>query len=132
EAATLHYKLPSFASFVGREKEFAELQRRMNATISGECQLAIVSGEAGVGKTRLMDELENLAKARKVRVLHGRFYEQDKGFPYQGFCEVLQEYFQPRGVQDTSGPLPDFSDLAADLIALFPVLAEIDEFRFTS
>ena len=104
--------------FIGREKESAELQQRLNAAIAGECQFVLVGGEPGIGKTRLLDELENLAKARQIRVLHGRFVEQDRGLPYQGFLEMIQEYFR---VKDTgSAPPPDFSDLAPDLRRVVP------------
>ena len=116
------------ARFVGREKEFAELQRRLNAAIDGECQFAVIGGEAGIGKSRLLEELENLAKARRIRVLHGRFIEQDRTFSYQGFCEVIQEHFRSKDVA-ASGEHADFSDLAADLVTLFPVLSEIGELR---
>src|SRR5260370_7861670 len=78
---------------IGREKEQAELQKRLNAAISGECQFVVVSGDPGVGKTRLLDEIENLAKARKLLVLHGRSLEQDAAFPYQAFCESIHYYF---------------------------------------
>src|SRR5207244_1118557 len=64
---------PATSVFVGREKEFAELQRRLNAAIAGEGQFAIVAGEPGMGKTRLLEELKNLAVVRKIRVLSGRF-----------------------------------------------------------
>ena len=37
---------PASSVFVGREKEFAELQRRLNAAIAGECQFAVVAGRA--------------------------------------------------------------------------------------
>src|SRR5262249_49151410 len=120
---------PVQAPFVGREKEFAELQKRLNAATQGECQFAVVAGEAGIGKSRLLDELENLAKARKIRVLHGRFMELDRAYPYQGFCDAIQEYF--RSIRTASSP-PDFSDLAPDLISLFPVLTELDDFRTPS
>jgi ABC-type transport system substrate-binding protein len=116
------------AHFVGREKEFAELQRRLNAAIDGECQFAVIGGEAGIGKSRLLEELENLAKARRIRVLHGRFIEQDRTFSYQGFCEVIQEYFRSKDTA-ASGEHANFSDLAAELISLFPVLSEIGELR---
>src|SRR5262249_37468172 len=119
---------PAASPFIGREKEFAELSRRLSAAaLQGECQFAVISGEAGIGKTRILDELENLAKARKIRVLHSRFVEQDQAFPYQGFCEAIQEYFRLKMTRgSTSGPV-DFSDLASDLISLFPVLAEMSE-----
>ncbi len=119
---------PAATAFVGREKEFAELQRRLNAAIAGECQFAVVAGEPGIGKTRLLEELKNLAAVRKIRVLYGRFMEQDRSFSYQGFCELIEDYFQARD-PGGSGERPDFSDLATDLIALFPQLSEIGELR---
>src|SRR5262249_54508448 len=42
------------------------------------------------------------------------------------FCEIIQEYFHLKMSGSSSGPV-DFSDLAPDLISLFPVLAELGE-----
>src|SRR4029450_3530287 len=114
--------------FVGREKEFAELQRRLNTAIGGECQFTVVAGEPGIGKTPPLEELKNLATVRKIRVLYGRFVEQDRSFSYQGFCELIEDYFQSRD-PGGSAERPDFSDLAADLVTLFPQLSEIVELR---
>ncbi|HUF16759.1 MAG TPA: BREX system ATP-binding domain-containing protein, partial [Thermoanaerobaculia bacterium] len=119
---------PAAAPFIGRQKEIAELQRRLNAAVDGECQFAVIAGEPGIGKTRLVEEIEHLARARKITVLHGRFMEQDRTFAYQGFCEAIQEFFRSPDT-GTSGARPDVSDLAPDLIALFPVLSEISELR---
>jgi ABC-type transport system substrate-binding protein/serine/threonine protein kinase len=118
----------ALSPFIGREKEQGELQRRLNAAISGECQFVVVSGEPGVGKTRLLDEIESLAKARKLLVLHGRSIEQDGAFPYQGFCEAIQEYFRQRDTSSASSGI-DLSDVAPDLVSLFPMLTEISEIR---
>jgi ABC-type transport system substrate-binding protein len=120
---------PAASVFIGREKEFAELQRRLNSAISGECQFAVVAGEPGIGKTRLLEELKNLARVRKVRALYGRFVEQDRAFSYQGFCELIEDYFLSRDAGASSAERPDFSDLAPELIALFPQLSEIGELR---
>ncbi|HTD52428.1 MAG TPA: ABC transporter substrate-binding protein, partial [Thermoanaerobaculia bacterium] len=119
---------PAVSAFIGREKEFAELQRRLNAAIAGDCQFAVVAGEPGIGKTRLLEELKTLAVARKIRVLYGRFIEQGGTFSYQGFYELIQDYFRSRD-SGSSSERPDFSDLAADLIRLFPQLSEISELR---
>jgi ABC-type transport system substrate-binding protein len=123
---TLSFQMPrpAMRPFVGREKEFADLQKRLNAAIAGECQFVLVSGEAGIGKSRLVEELENLARVRSIAVYHGRFVEVSHPLPYQGYGEVIQEYFRSKPSSVT--PV-DFSDLASDLIALFPVLAEIKE-----
>jgi len=119
----------ALSPFIGRDKEQAELQKRLNVAISGECQFVVVSGEPGVGKTRLLDEIENLARARKLLVLHGRTIEQDGAFPYQGFCEAIQEYFRLKDPVSSPQNRLDLSDVAPDLISLFPMLTEISEIR---
>ncbi|MDH3286065.1 MAG: DUF2791 family P-loop domain-containing protein, partial [Acidobacteriota bacterium] len=124
-----HAPRPALAPFVGREKEVKELQQRLNAAIEGVSQFVMVSGEPGIGKTRLLDELENLAVARQIRVLHGRFIEQSGAFPYHGFCEAIQEYFRQKETGGSSSEQPDLSDLAADLVSLFPMLSEIEPVR---
>ena len=120
---------PSASAFVGREKEFAELQRRLNSAVSGDCQFAVVAGEPGIGKTRLLEELKKLVSMRKIRVLYGRFVEQDQAFSYQGFCELIQDFFRSRDTGSSAADRPDFSDLAPDLLSLFPLLTEIPELR---
>ncbi len=117
------------APFIGREKEMAELQRRLHAAVAGECEFVVVSGEPGIGKSRLVDELKNLARARKIRVLSGRFVEHDRAFAHQGFCELVQDYFRSKDAGLSQTSRPDFTDLAGDLLALFPVLSEIGELR---
>lgn len=120
------------APFTGRDRELTELQHRLNAAVNGECQFAVVGGEPGIGKSRLLEEIERLARARRIRVLHGRFVEQDRAFPYQGFCEAIQEYFRSRESASSSTEIADLTDLAPDLAYLFPVLAEIGDIRSAS
>ncbi len=132
-ARTVHAQhRPGPDPLVGRKREFEELQRRLNKAIAGESQFVVVSGEAGLGKTRLLSELEKLGRARGVPVLHGRLVDQDGTLPYYGFCEVLLDYF--RSIESGSGPKqsPDLSDLAPDLVALFPMLGELGPFRDTT
>ncbi|MEP6741939.1 MAG: ABC transporter substrate-binding protein [bacterium] len=129
---TLMMPRVALSPFIGREKEQAELQKRLNAAISGECQFVVVSGEPGVGKTRLLDEIENLAKARKLLVLHGRSIEQDGAFPYQGFCEAIQEYFRLKDSASSPDNMLELSDVAPDLVSLFPMLTEISDIRAAS
>jgi ABC-type transport system substrate-binding protein/tetratricopeptide (TPR) repeat protein len=111
---------------VGRSSEFGEIQHRLNSALAGECHLVLVGGEPGVGKTRLLEEVDKLASIRKATVLHGRFLEAERSFAYDGFCEAIQEYFQKRTL---SSPAIDFSDLASDLVALFPILGETASLR---
>lgn len=113
--------------FIGRERELAELRRRLGAAIAGECQFVAVGGDAGIGKSRLLEALENLAAVHQVMVLHGRFVEQSRAFLYQGFCEAIQEYF--RLAVSSMTPSIDLSDLAPELMAVFPALSEVGILR---
>jgi len=127
---TIKMPRPALPTFVGREKELAELHRKLNVAVAGECQFMVVAGEPGIGKTRLLDEIENLARVRKIRVLHGRFVEQDRSYPYQGFCEAIQEYFRFKDTGISQATVQtDLSDLSGGLVSLFPMLTEIDEIR---
>jgi ABC-type transport system substrate-binding protein len=126
---TMQAPRPQLSPLIGREEEFKELQKRLNAAIQGKCQFVALSGEPGVGKTRLLDELETLAGARNIPVLHGRFVEQHGEFPYHGFCEAIQEFYQRKERGSSPDALPDLTDLAADLISLFPMLSEIEPIR---
>ncbi|HYR45368.1 MAG TPA: AAA family ATPase, partial [Thermoanaerobaculia bacterium] len=120
---------PAASAFIGREREFGQLQHSLNGALAGDCHFAVVAGEPGIGKTRLLEEVKKLASVRKIRVLYGRFVEQDRAFSYQGFCELIQDYFRTRDPGSSPGERPDFSDLAPDLLSLFPLLSEIPELR---
>src|SRR5258706_7213587 len=48
--------------FVGRESERAMLENRLRAAHAGEGQVVLVSGEPGVGKTRLAEETAGQAR----------------------------------------------------------------------
>ena len=117
---------------VGRTHEYTELVRRLEAAADGHGQLVLIGGDAGVGKSFLVEQLTSLARARRIPVYRGRFHERDRAFPFQGFCEVCQDFF--RG-PDASGSGPhvsgiDFSDLANELTNLFPSLADPNAFVF--
>ena len=64
----------ALSPFIGRESELAELQRRLNVAISGECQFVVLSGEPGVGKTRLLDEIEIARKGAQAPLTSWKIY----------------------------------------------------------
>ena len=113
----------------GREKEVAELERRLDLAASEACQLVLIGGEMGMGKTRLLAEVEKLALERSFRVLQGRFSDHEDTFPFQAFGEVLQDYFRGKELSTASSDLPDLRDLGDDLATLFPALTELDVLR---
>jgi ATP/maltotriose-dependent transcriptional regulator MalT len=59
------------ARFVGRAAELAQLSAALDEAIGSHPSLALVGGESGVGKSRLVDELARHAREAGVRVLSG-------------------------------------------------------------
>ena len=78
---------------VGRNKELGQLKEFLRAAIDGKGNTVLVSGEAGIGKTRLVKEFEAYAESLGVRVLEGRcLYESPT--PFLPFREALRSVFQ--------------------------------------
>ena len=116
---------PEEPVLVGRDQEMAELSARLDSAAT-RSQVVLVAGEAGLGKTRLFDELARRAAEQSVRVVRGRANDGTSGTPYQWFCELVNDFFdRSSGVRRQ----PPLSDLAADLVTLFPVLSEIEALR---
>jgi hypothetical protein len=72
---------------VGRQGELAELLRLLHDAVAGHGALAVVSGEAGLGKTRLVRELERHAQEQGVVVLSGAAVED--GPAYRPIAQAL-------------------------------------------
>ncbi|HET6736369.1 ATP-binding protein [Mycobacterium sp.] len=62
---------PSAGSLIGRAEELAVLRQAMEPAFGGGTTLAIVEGEPGVGKTRLLEEVAVEADRRHARVVWG-------------------------------------------------------------
>ncbi len=77
--------------FVGRAAELEELRGGLAQAVAGRPSLAFVAGESGVGKTRLLGELERAAHADGVRVLSGDCVELGEGeLPYAPLVAALR------------------------------------------
>src|SRR6266508_4008311 len=80
--------------FVGRRHELAVLQGHLDAAGRGEGGAILVSGEPGIGKTRLLTELAGHARGRGWTVLSGRAYDTEGMPPYLPFIESVREYLR--------------------------------------
>jgi DNA-binding SARP family transcriptional activator/predicted ATPase len=80
------------APFVGRERELAKLDRFLDLALAGQGRVAFVIGEAGSGKTELVDAFTRRAMAahRDLVVARGSCNAQSGiGDPYLPFREIL-------------------------------------------
>jgi eukaryotic-like serine/threonine-protein kinase len=79
------------SAFVGRAREAETLRAAVNELMAGRGRLAILSGEAGIGKTRLAEETARLAAASGARVVWGRCWE-DAGAPaFWPWIQLIRE-----------------------------------------
>src|SRR5690242_12071227 len=76
--------------FAGRERELSALTAALAEVDKSGRQAAFVTGEPGIGKTRLVSELAREAHANGVPVLGGRC-DDGLGLPYQPFVEALEQ-----------------------------------------
>ena len=77
---------------VDRTRELGKLELMLEKAIQGEGGLAFVAGEAGVGKTRLAEELSALSKQKHVTTLMGRCARREGKIPYAPWIEQIREF----------------------------------------
>src|ERR1700742_4126305 len=82
-------EFPAQPRSVGRERYLAQLLDGLKSALSGSSWASLISGEAGVGKTRLLQELLDRAQAHDCHVLSGRAQDFDQGITYATLRDVL-------------------------------------------
>jgi transcriptional regulator with XRE-family HTH domain len=86
--------------FIGRERELAELVVKLRAAASGRGGIVMLLGEAGIGKTRLAQELMTVARGHGAVVLSGRALEGEGQAPYGPWVEAIERYALTRDPDD--------------------------------
>jgi DNA-binding SARP family transcriptional activator len=106
------------APIVGRDAELSRARARLRAVLRGEGQVLLVTGEAGIGKSRLVDELAAVAAMHGVRTLIGRAYETEQILPFRPWVDALRAGQALSAMRETSG--------GGELARLFPELGGDD------
>jgi class 3 adenylate cyclase len=76
--------------YVGRSEERATLRRLVERAVAGGGSVALIAGEAGLGKTRLVDEIAVETRARGMFVVRGQCYDMEGAAPYVPFVEAIE------------------------------------------
>ena len=77
--------------FIGRKAELARLETLLVRAIGGRSELVLVAGDAGVGKTRLTEELRYRAEGAGASTLVGGCLDLEDGrLPLGPFIEALR------------------------------------------
>jgi tetratricopeptide (TPR) repeat protein len=114
---------PTAIPFMGRERELAALLGGLEEALGGEGRLFLLSGEAGIGKSRLADELALRARERGARILWGRCWEAGGAPAYWPWVQALRAYVREGDPEQLRAQLgagaPDVAQMLPDVRELF-------------
>ena len=106
---------------IGRERELARLRESWRLAQAGRGQVAVVYGEAGIGKTRLLAELATEALESGSHVLLGRAFESEQLLAFGPWVDAIRG----SGLLDAPGILDPLAQVwRSELIRLFPELGD--------
>jgi hypothetical protein len=75
---------------VGRDREMAELAGALDRSRGGQGGLILIGGEAGIGKTRLLEALADRAATQGMQVLWGRCWDSGGAPAFWPWVQVLR------------------------------------------
>jgi class 3 adenylate cyclase len=106
---------------VQRDDQLAILEGALMDSHRGDGGIAVLAGEAGIGKTRLANELAVLARQLGSEVLWGTCSEAELSLPYLPFVEALGNYLD---AQDSEAIGSRLGPTRRELSQLFPQVAD--------
>ncbi|MEW9555477.1 helix-turn-helix transcriptional regulator [Nonomuraea sp. NPDC050783] len=101
---------------VGREEEAAALRAAYERARSGRPVTVLVSGEAGIGKSRLVSTAVRALPGDPLVVSGGCLELGAEGAPYVPFVAVLRELVRQHGREQVAAPLPPSGSALGDLL----------------
>ena len=116
--------VPPELPLVGRAEELAVLVDA-HARAQPDGRLAVIEGEAGIGKTRLANELMASARSSGAVVLAARCHDDEAGLPYGPVVELLREAVRTADAGGWPGAVPP--QRLADASLLVPELAGLTD-----
>jgi DNA-binding SARP family transcriptional activator len=111
---------------IGRDTELARLVDFLDEMRQGRGRVVAILGEAGIGKTRLIEELASRALQQGSRVLIGRCYESEQVIPFAPWVDALRSSQVPADGDLMAGLDPLWR---AELARLLPELGSEREER---
>src|SRR5712692_8192912 len=110
---------------IGRTAELAAFHLLIDQVKSGRGQVALLCGEAGVGKSRLVVETKTYAASQGFLLLQGNCFQADRAFPYAPFLDLLRSCFSGSSPQTRHHDLAPFAqELSQFLPDVTPLIPE--------
>lgn len=109
------------SGFVGREREMQELRAAIDDTAGRRGRTVLISGESGIGKTRLASEAAAYAALRGAQVLWGRCYAGEGAPAYWPWIQVIRDYAREHDAETVA------SDLGSGAFEIGQIVSEVRE-----
>src|SRR5437016_5988584 len=104
---------------IGRVAQLDGLDRRIALTREGHGQTVLITGQAGIGKSRLLAEAQARAVQQGFAIVQGRCFAPDRALPYAPLVGLLRAFL-------VASPLNAIADVlgpgVVELIKLLPEL----------
>ena len=124
--AALLGQAPLCPILVGRGEQMAALKEALQQALDGHVHVVLLSGEAGIGKSRVVREVSTLAEQLGFRVVSSGCFEPDLQLPYAPILELLRCFLTTHAAEAVAVDLADVEWAA--LGRLLPEL-ELDKAR---
>jgi tetratricopeptide (TPR) repeat protein/DNA-binding CsgD family transcriptional regulator len=105
---------------IGRATQLEAIDRYISGTLAGECGVVLLSGEAGIGKSRLVAEARARAELAGMIILQGNSFEPDRNVSYAPVLDLLRAFKLAHPPDQTT---PYWSRAAPELVRVLPELA---------
>ncbi len=119
--------------FVGRENELEILQEAFEKAKNGSSQIVGITGEPGIGKSRLLREFRGSLKSENLTYLEGHCLHYGSLMPYRPIIDILRAYFDIKE-EDIESAVKDrvakkLEQLDKSLSGYLPFLYEMFSFQ---
>lgn len=116
------------SKIIGRDRELSRLKYYFNMATEGNGNTVLIAGEAGIGKTTLVNEFINYVKEKNVVVLRGECLHESLSF-YFPFSEAIKSYFkitnEDNNIIRRKKILNALKKSAPSLLRLFPFIGDV-------
>ena len=109
-----------WSPLIGRASELAHLKTLVALAASGHGQIVSLSGEAGVGKSRLLEEIKTSLHTHNYLLIEGAAFPYGQTRAYQSWVEMLKDYCH---ISDQDDPQTYRDKLHRKLLSADPALA---------
>jgi len=121
---------------VGRGNEISQFSKLLSQASAGQGQTVIVSGEPGIGKSRLIQEMTFLAHQQGFQAFNAQCFEVEQTLPYQSLINLVRQMITndnqwqmlaPVWLRELAVLVPEIEEVAFSATTPAPLLDDLDE-----